>query len=212
MLTVVSAADAAETEFDMHAIWLFASTLAATPTHAPPTTPSAEASPPRFSASGHRVGDGVELETSLLWPAFPGLLFQLKSAIPVTRRGHLLVGVQFALPEDREDEGEFSNVAVNLGWRQYLWKGLHVDGLVNSGYGRLRDNVIDGRDYDSFDVELMALAGWRFELGRVYALVQPLGLGGVVYKSDPWPIRGRDGRPRTEGPIYVGNLLLGFQF
>ncbi len=161
--------------------------------------------------SGERAGEGVELESSVLWPAVAGL-YNLRVAIPVTARGQLLAGIQGTFPEDREDEGDFTAYAVSLGWRQYVWRGLHIDGSVLPGWGRLRDNVFDGEDYDSFDVELMGHLGWRFDLGSFYALVQPLGVIGVVYKSNPWRIRDREGRPRTEGPTYAGIVLLGFQF
>jgi hypothetical protein len=75
----------------------------------------------------------------------------------------------------------------------------------------LRGSVVDGQDYDSFDAELLAVAGWRFEAGSVYALVQPLGLGAVVYRSNPWEIVG-EGRKTSESPIFVGNISLGLQF
>jgi hypothetical protein len=83
--------------------------------------------------------------------------------------------------------------------------------MTNVGVGRLRGSVVDGKDYDSFDVELLAVAGWRFEIGSVYALVQPLGIGAVVYRSNPWAIVGQ-GRRTTEPPIFVGNVVLGWQF
>jgi hypothetical protein len=53
--------------------------------------------------------------------------------------------------------------------------------------------------------------GWRFEVGPVYALLQPIGIGAVVYRSNPWEIVG-EGRRTSEPPIYVGNVLLGMQF
>ncbi len=90
--------------------------------------------------------------------------------------------------------------------------GLHIDGIFNLGYGRLRDSFLDGADYDSFDAEFMLTAGWRFGVGPLYMAIQPVGIANVFYRSNPWPIEGRAGRPRTEGPIYVGNVLLGVQF
>jgi hypothetical protein len=52
--------------------------------------------------------------------------------------------------------------------------------MTNLGVGRLRRSVVDGKDHDSFDAELLALAGWRFEAGPVYALLQPVGIGALV--------------------------------
>jgi hypothetical protein len=188
----------------------------------PPSGAAAEArsgvtsdttAPPFFSLMGDRVGQGIGAETSLLWPFFPGSLFQLRAAIPVAfeGRGQLLLGAQGHIPHTRSEEGRFSTLAAHLGFRTYLWKGLHVDAMTNLGIGRLRGSVVDGKDYDSFDAELLACAGWRFEAGPVYALLQPLGIGAVVYRSNPWAIVG-EGRRATEPPIFVGNVLLGMQF
>lgn len=56
----------------------------------------------------------------------------------------------------------------------------------------------------------MALVGYRIDVGPAYVSLQPLGVSAVVYKSNPWPIVG-EGTPDTEGPIYVGNVLVGLQ-
>lgn len=190
------------------------------PTRVPSTEVSAsEASSrhdhelPLFSATGHRVGLGVGVETSALWPIFPGNLLQLRAAIPVAWDGRmqLLAGLQGHVPHMRNTEGKFSSLAAHLGVRLYIWKGLHADVMTTLGMGSLRGSVVDGRDYDSFDVEVMGLVGWRFEVGPVYGLVQPLGIASVVYRSNPWAIAG-EGRRTTEPPIYVGNIAVGVQF
>lgn len=185
------------------------SSLYAASAAAQPETPTSST----WGFSLESPATGVGLETSALWPVFPGHLFLLRSVWSVPRaRGGLLVGVQGHIPHDREAEGRFASLSGQLGWRQFIAYGLHVDALVNAGWGRLRDSTIDGQDYDSFDVELIATAGWRFAFGPLYAVLQPVGIGAVVYKSNPWPIQGRSGAPRTEGPIFVGNVMLGYQF
>jgi hypothetical protein len=163
----------------------------------------------RFSLDAPRR---VGVETSLLWPAYPGLFFHLKSTVPIhAARGEVLIGMQAKVPQWRPAEGTFSNLDLVLGWRQYAIYGLHFDVMLNLGWGRLRDSPISGLDYDSFDIELMAVAGWRFGVGPVYFAIQPLGIANVLNRTNPWPIEGK-GSPRTEGPIYVGNVLFGVQF
>ncbi len=174
--------------------------------------PAESKEPPFLSLAGDRVGRGVGVETSALWPVFPGYLFQVRAAIPIALdgRGQLLLGAQGHIPHTRSEEGRFSTLAAHLGFRTYLWKGLHVDAMTNVGVGRLRGSVVDGKDYDSFDLELLATLGWPFEAGPVYALVQPLGTGAVVYRSNPWAIVG-EGRRTSEPPIFIGNVALGLQ-
>lgn len=158
------------------------------------------------------MGQGVGVETSVLWPLYPGHLYHLRASVPDAGdgRGQLLLGTQWHLPHARVEEGRFSSISVQGGFRGYLWKGLLGDALTNVGVGRLRESVTDGNDYNSLDVELMALLGWRFEAGPVYLLLQPLGAGAVVYRSNPWEIVG-EGRRTTEPPIFVGNVVLGVQ-
>jgi hypothetical protein len=99
-------------------------------------------------------------------------------------------------------------VNLHLGWRQNLGLGFHADAKINAGWGHIEDSAIDVHDCDSFDVELMAAAGWRVSCNGLHLLLQPAGFGYVAYKSDPWPIEGQ-GTPRTEGPFYVGNVIAG---
>jgi hypothetical protein len=173
----------------------------------------APSEPPLLSVAGDRVGKGTGVETTVLWPVFPGNLFQLRVTIPVALqgRGQLLVGAQGHIPHSRSAEGRFSSLAAHIGFRTYLWKGFHIDAMTNLGIGRLRGSVVDGKDYDSFDAELMATIGWRIEAGPVYALLQPLGIGAVVYRSNPWAIVG-EGRRTSEPPIFIGNVVVGVQF
>ena len=162
-----------------------------------------------FDYLGPEASDHVGLEASLLWPLFPGNLFQVRGAISLTKTQHLVVGLMAHIPHDRSDEGRFSSVGASIGWRGYLWGGLHLEAMFNMGRGRLRDSVANGADYLSFDMELMALAGWRFDVGPVYALIQPLGIASVIYRSNPWPVAGVVNT--SERPIYVGNIVLGVQ-
>jgi hypothetical protein len=177
------------------------------------TTAATTEALPFFSLLGDRVGQGVGIETSLMWPVFPGSLFQLRAAVPIAfdGRGQLVVGAQGHAPHERREEGRFLSLAGQVGLRGYLWKGLHVDALTTVGVGRLEGSVVDGRTYNSVDVEVMALVGWRFEAGPVYVLLQPAGISSIVYRSNPWEIVG-EGRQTSEPPIYIANIMLGAQF
>jgi hypothetical protein len=173
--------------------------------------PNDHASEPRLSVDGGRAHRGIGVETSALFPFFPGLLFQLRAAVPTVARGQVVLGIQTQAPTRRAEEGRFATFSGTVGYRQYAWKGLHLDALVHGGWGGLRGSVVDGRDYDSFDLEVMALVGYRVDVGPAYALLQPLGTAAVVYRSNPWPIVG-EGTRVSEPPIFVANVLVGVQF
>jgi hypothetical protein len=163
-----------------------------------------------FSVDAPR--EAIGLETSLLWPAYPGGFFVLRGAFPVwPGHGEILAGAQARIPEDRPEEGRFHNIDAQFGWRQHLAWGFHVDALLTSGWAHVSNSTIDGRDYDSVTLEAQVAAGWRFAVGPLYAAIQPVGLAAVLAKSNPWPIRGQ-GSPNSEGPIYLGNVLFGVLF
>lgn len=154
----------------------------------------------------------VLIETSVLWPAmFGGRLYTGRVMVPLfergTFRGQLLTGIQFRLPEVRPDEGTFSEVSGRLGWRQYFIQGLHAEALVGLGVGMTRNAVFDGRNSNSLDLEVVAAIGYEIRLWRFGLVIQPLGVGQVLAKSNPVP---RADGSTNEVPVYIGNVLLNF--
>jgi hypothetical protein len=154
----------------------------------------------------------VLLEASVLWPAlFGGRLYTARVMVPLfergTFRGQLLTGFQFRLPEVRPDEGTFSEVSGRLGWRQYFIQGLHGEVIFGLGLGMTRNAAFDGRNANSLDLDVVASLGYELRLWRFGLVLQPLGIGQVLAKSNPVP---RADGSTTEVPAYVGNVLLNF--
>lgn len=78
------------------------------------------------------TGSGVEVETSVIFPFFPGIL-RLLAVIPLLEQGsgQLLLGAQAHLPERRDAEGRFRTLASALGYPQYACKGLLFDAMFH---------------------------------------------------------------------------------
>ena len=97
-----------------------------------------------------------------------------------------------------------------------MWKGLFIEYYQLTGYGRLRNHVSTGRDYDSFDLLTAGTAGYKFEFGkrkRIYSILQ-MGIAKVIYKSDPWPIY-EDAtliKEAGEQVFFYGGVQFGFNF
>ncbi len=154
----------------------------------------------------------VLIETSVLWPAmFGGRLYTGRVMVPLfergTFRGQLLTGIQFRLPEVRPDEGTFSEVSARVGWRQYFIQGLHGEVSMGLGVGMTRNAAFDGRNANSLDLEAVATMGYELRIWRFGLVLQPLGIGQIVAKSNPVP---RADGSTSEAPFYIGNLLLNF--
>lgn len=163
------------------------------------------------------------IELNAVWPFVPGV--GILQARVTTRlwesgglRGDLVLSVMGRPTQDREDEGEFSELGGGVGYRQYLAGGAHLEVAAYPTWARLANNVVDGQTYEAFALTVEAYAGYRFalsELGveaaRSWA-VEPVatlqvGVGSNVLNTNPWPVRGEDG-----GVFFVGSLLVGVAF
>lgn len=160
-------------------------------------------------------------EINVLWPIFPGNIYRANVTYEAWRdndlAGDLFLGFIARPFEFRKEEGDFSNYALVLGYRQFVWKGLHLELMNAFGPGFNRNNAITGQDYTSWDYEIGALVGYRLELFSEktaqdlkfspYISTQH-GVQYVAAKSNPHPIIGSTG----ETPIYVGTLNIGIRF
>ena len=160
-------------------------------------------------------------EINILWPVFPGNTYKAQITYQAWREddlaGDIFAGIHMHPMSYREEEGDFGNLALTYGYRQFFWEGLHLEVYQAFGPGWNRNNVEDGKDYNSWDYEVGLLAGYRWEFIRKekrrnmkfspYLSTQQ-GFYYVAWKSNPHPVAGSDG----EEPIYVGTLNLGIRF
>lgn len=166
---------------------------------------------------------GVEL--NVLWPFFPGNIYKGNFTYEAWRKkefaGDVYIGFHIRPTEFRAEEGNFSNYALTFGYRQFFWKGLHVEVYQAIGPGFNTNNAVDGKDYTSWDYEIGLLGGYRWEFletlmkkeKRGKNRVSPYlstqhGFYYVAAKSNPHPIMNSTG----EKPIYVGTLNIGLKF
>lgn len=158
------------------------------------------------------------IETDVLWPFFPGATrthFIAKVWERNNLRGDVYLGVNVDFPQDRPTEGRFADYSIASGYRQYLWKGMHVEFSQTTGIGILQNHVTTGSDYRSFDWLITGYVGYKFEFAkkRLYILPQ-FGVARVIYKSNPWPIYS-DGTLTTitgETPFALGSLRFGVKW
>ncbi len=123
--------------------------------------------------------------------------------------------MNYDFPQDRTTEGRFSDLSLASGYRQYFWRGLHVEFSQTTGLGTLENHVSTGEDYRSFDWLVTGYVGYKFNFAnnRWYILPQ-FGVAGVVYKSNPWPIYESESLENEVGetPFPLGSLRLGYNF
>jgi hypothetical protein len=158
------------------------------------------------------------IEIDALWPFYPGTLrghFVFQAWQKDGLRGDVLIGANYDLPHDRPTEGRFSDLSLVTGYRQYFWRGLHLEFNQTTGLGTLESHVSTGKDYQSFDWLVSGYVGYRFDFfqKRWYVLPQ-FGVAGVLYKSNPWPIFEDKTLSKEIGetPFPLGLLRVGIRF
>jgi hypothetical protein len=118
-----------------------------------------------------------------------------------TPRGAAMLGV-YVRPRVGHDVVEtIDEYLLAIGYRQYLWGGLHVEAAVLAGWSWGTRNRIDGMDYTSPSVLAEGLAGYRLELRRFYVTPQVGALAGLVTDLGP---RGGKSDVFVEGKLLVG--------
>lgn len=110
------------------------------------------------------------------------------------------------------DDGLYSANQASAAVRQYFWKGLHVEQVVNFGNASIRDSKVDGDDYESFVVFSQTFLGYKFDLMKKERIglfvIGQAGLGAVPYSSAPWPTVDSGG-----SSVYpLGDLKIGINF
>jgi hypothetical protein len=171
-----------------------------------------------FAQNSSNKGGKYALETDILWPIFPGATrthFTVNLWQKGSLRGDVYVGINIDFPQDRETEGRFADYSIASGYRQYFWKGLHVEFSQTTGLGVLQNHVTTGKTYNSFDWLMTGYVGYKFEFAqkKLYILPQ-FGVAGVVYKSNPWPIYEDNTLKKEvgESPFMLGSLRFGYNF
>jgi len=171
-----------------------------------------------LTAQSEQSAYNYGLETDILWPIFPGAT-RTHFTVKLWQKGHLrgdvYVGINIDFPQNRDTEGRFADYSLASGYRQYVWKGLHIEFSQTTGLGVLQNHVTQGETYHSFDWLVTGYIGYKFEFSRQKFYILPqFGVAGVLYKSNPWPIFEDNTLTNEVGetPFMLGSLRFGVNF
>lgn len=146
------------------------------------------------------------LEAELVQPFIPTVhIFHVQAAYKFPSiHSDLLIGAYIRPNVTHDVVEKINEYMLFVGYRQYLWKGLHVEAKSNMGYAWGTKNLVDGKDYNTPTWFWEANAGYQINLGkRFYCIAQ----GGILSKiiADIGP---RNGKPDT---FPNANLIIGFK-
>lgn len=158
------------------------------------------------------------IETDILWPFLVQTTrthFTIKLWEKGNLRGDVYVGLNIDFPRGRATEGRFADYSIASGYRQYFWKGLHLEFSQTTGLGVLQNHVTTGKTYHSFDWLGTGYIGYKFEFAKKKFYILPqFGVAQVLYKSNPWPIYEDETLTKEVGetPFMLGSLRFGYNF
>ncbi len=170
-----------------------------------------------FAQEGQRASR-YAIETDILWPFFPGATrthVTVKLWQKGDMRGDIYGGISIDFPQERATEGRFTDYSIASGYRQYFWKGLHLEYCQTTGMGVLQNHVTTGKNYKSFDWLVTGYIGYKFEFAKKKLYILPqFGVAQVLYKSNPWPIYEDETLTKEVGetPFMLGSLRFGYNF
>jgi hypothetical protein len=159
------------------------------------------------------------LETELVQPFLPTVnIVRLQATRTITKpeskmKGDLLFGM-YIRPNVKHDVVEKINeYMLILGYRQYFWKGLHLEAKANVGYAWGTKNLIDGKDYETSTIFWESNLGYKFNLtnktkSNLY-LIPQFGVLGNAKGENTVNIGPRGGKPDT---FIQGSLIVGINF
>ena len=140
--------------------------------------------------------------TFLLAPIYMG-----QATWSVWNHGDAIVGYAFQhMTSNTDGAGQTHGHTLLLGYRQFIWKGLHVELQAWPTYDRFQ-SYVDGRIYPGFELWCEAYAGYRFDFqlaGTTFYVMPQPGIGWGMYRSNKWP-RFSDTKPFE----LVPQLILG---
>jgi hypothetical protein len=159
------------------------------------------------------------LETELVQPFLPTVnIIRLQATRTITKpeskmKGDLLFGM-YIRPNVKHDVVEKINeYMLILGYRQYFWKGLHLEAKANVGYAWGTKNLIDAKDYETSTIFWESNLGYKFNLtnktkSSLY-LIPQFGIIGNAKGENTVNIGPRGGKPDT---FIQGSLIVGINF
>ncbi len=130
-------------------------------------------------------------------------------------RGELVTGIHFHIQTER-DGGIYDDYQVVLAYRQFLWKGLHIEaGVEPKLYYRMEEATYSDRTHEGYGLFTYTMAGYQIEAVNrdnfsFFINVQPVGVALSVFHSDNWAkdAEGNEG----DDLLYFGNIALGIRF
>jgi hypothetical protein len=155
------------------------------------------------------------IETELFQPFYPTVqIIRVQAIRTITPsenklKGDLIIGAYIRPNVEHDVVEKINEYMLAIGYRQYVWKGLHLEAKSNMGYAWGTKNLIDNEDHETPTWFWEVNVGYTFTLIKraktnIYLAPQFGGIGNIVADIGP-----RGGKPDN---FLHGNILVGIRF
>lgn len=163
------------------------------------------------TAYGQNLGRSPEnvdkkwgIGTSITYP-MAGIYMMQVSYSP-WESGNVLGGIAFQNWEN--DQGQANAYTALLGYRHFVWKGLHTEMELWPAYNPFQSSL-DGKTYAGIELWMSLRVGYRFGFqlagSEFFILAQP-SVGFGVARDNPWP-----DKEKGDGAVFEPQIILGIQ-
>ena len=143
--------------------------------------------------------------TSITYPLAE--IYMIQVSYSPWESGDILFGAAYQNWEN--DQGRSHAYTFLLGYRQFLWGGIHTEIELWPAYNPFHSSV-DGEIYTGFELWMSIRIGYKFEFelasNEFFVLLQP-SIGFGVARENPWP-----DKEENDQAIFEPQLVVGIRF
>ena len=155
--------------------------------------------------SDYKTDNIWRLGTSITYPLAE--IYMIQVAYSPFENGDILCGM--AYQNWKNDQGRANAYTLLLGYRQFVFGGLHTEIELWPAYNPFHSSV-DGHTYSGFELWMSLRLGYRFDFtlggNDLFILAQP-GVGFGVARENPWPEK-----DKSDKAIFEPQLIAGIRF
>lgn len=142
--------------------------------------------------------------TSITYPMAE--IYMMQISYSPWEAGDILGGV--AYQNWKNEQGRANAYTLLLGYRQFVWKGLHAEMELWPAYNPFHSSV-DAKTYAGFELWMSLRLGYKIDFqlagNEFYILAQP-SVGFGVARENPWPEK-----VKGDGAIFEPQIILGIK-
>ncbi|MCG8700198.1 MAG: hypothetical protein MI922_19245 [Bacteroidales bacterium] len=151
------------------------------------------------------------IELNVIWPFVPKIyqvkygreFFQFNNGM----KSEFIASINYRPWVKSDHEGDKTMFSLAAGYRHFWWKGINSELSIYPEFVKIKNNVVDGKNYSDFYVVPEFYTGYKGNIGKkgLFYNIQ-VGTGKVIFINGTYP------RSEESDFFINGNLTVGYSF